>query len=225
MKQIFIMAATITLALVSQIATSGTITDTYATGDTLTATKLNNIKTAVNDNDTTKQDRVTGTCPTNQSIRVINSDGTVVCEVISDPTATMYHSIPGAAFLPESSSLIWIQSSTTYKYLTGGGNSFYAPVELPHGVIMTNFSCRVRDASTSYSVAVQLYRKEVAIASAATTILENPIFITISSAINSSYETVNNSGDARYQIKFTVDNSLCGASCGIATCTILYTVP
>ena len=97
MKKRVIIAASIALALTSQYATAGSIADTYTTGDALTAAKMDNIKTAVNDNDTvngnqniaigantaaisTKQSRVTGTCAVGQSIRVINADGTVTCE-------------------------------------------------------------------------------------------------------------------------------------------------
>ncbi len=49
MKQRIII--TTLLALVSQITAAGPITDTYTTGDTLTATKMDNIKAAINDND------------------------------------------------------------------------------------------------------------------------------------------------------------------------------
>lgn len=52
MKQIIIIATAITLALTSQLVFASAITDTYTTGDTLTATKMNNVKTAVNDNST-----------------------------------------------------------------------------------------------------------------------------------------------------------------------------
>ena len=44
--------AIIGFASISFIAHAGEITDNYSTGDTLTATTLNNIKSAVNDNDT-----------------------------------------------------------------------------------------------------------------------------------------------------------------------------
>ena len=39
------------LLAISQLVHSDAITDTYSTGDTLTATTMNNIKSAVNDND------------------------------------------------------------------------------------------------------------------------------------------------------------------------------
>jgi len=50
MKLKMIIATGITLVLSSQFVTAGTITDTYSAGDTLTTTTLDNIKTAVNDN-------------------------------------------------------------------------------------------------------------------------------------------------------------------------------
>jgi len=52
MKNIIKGLAIAALALLSTGATAGSISDSYATGNTLTANHLNNIKTAVNDNDT-----------------------------------------------------------------------------------------------------------------------------------------------------------------------------
>ena len=51
MKYSIISTTVIALALSSQLVFAGEITDTYTAGDTLTATTLDNIKTAVNDND------------------------------------------------------------------------------------------------------------------------------------------------------------------------------
>ena len=50
MKNRLIIATSVALALCSQYATAASIADTYAAGDTLTAAKMDNIKTAVNDN-------------------------------------------------------------------------------------------------------------------------------------------------------------------------------
>ena len=51
MKQKIIFTTIIALALYSQLVSAGSIADTYTTGNTLTATMLDNIKTAVNNND------------------------------------------------------------------------------------------------------------------------------------------------------------------------------
>ena len=52
MRNILKVTSVALLASISQLAYSAPITDTYTTGDTLTATTLGNIKSAVNDNDT-----------------------------------------------------------------------------------------------------------------------------------------------------------------------------
>ena len=74
----------IAVVLSSQSVWAGDITDTYNAGEPLTNTHLDNIKAAVNDNNATKQSRVNGTCAVGQAIRVINDDGTVICEVDSN---------------------------------------------------------------------------------------------------------------------------------------------
>ena len=112
MKYSVIFTTVIALAVSSQLVNAGAITDTYTTGDTLTAAKMDNIKTAVNDNNdniganstaigvnvtniATKQTRVLGICAVGQSIRVINDDGTVSCEVDSIGDITNVIAGPG----------------------------------------------------------------------------------------------------------------------------------
>ena len=51
MKTSYLLAFSLAAGACSQIGFAGEITDSYTTGDTLTATSLNNIKSAVNDND------------------------------------------------------------------------------------------------------------------------------------------------------------------------------
>jgi hypothetical protein len=158
MKMVKQVMVGIAASLIAQAALAGEITDSYATGDTLSATHMTNIKGAVNDNNTRigvlestsdtlanltcaadevpkfngtawacapdidtnsggtitgvtagtgltgggntgpisigvdpaqVQSRVTGACAVNQSIRTINEDGSVTCEVDSVGTDTL----------------------------------------------------------------------------------------------------------------------------------------
>ena len=109
MKNSIIFTTIITLALYSITANADTVTGltSYASGTVLNAGDLNNdntqIKSAVDDNNSkiganttaigvnatniaTKQTRVSETCAVGQSIRVINADGTVTCEVDTNTT-------------------------------------------------------------------------------------------------------------------------------------------
>jgi hypothetical protein len=52
MKNLLKIVSIIGLTVITQTAYSAAVTDTFTTGDTLTAAKINNIKSAVNDNDT-----------------------------------------------------------------------------------------------------------------------------------------------------------------------------
>ena len=60
MKSIIKIVSMVILQLGPQLALADSIADTYTTGDTLTATQLNNIKAAVNDNDSRVTTNATG---------------------------------------------------------------------------------------------------------------------------------------------------------------------
>lgn len=59
MKQIGIIAMAITLILTSQLVAAASITDVYTAGNPVTVTTMDNIKSAVNDNDTRVGDNAT----------------------------------------------------------------------------------------------------------------------------------------------------------------------
>ena len=115
------LITTIALALIGQLVNAGDIIDTYDPGDTLTATTMDNIKTAVN----SKQDRVFESCPPEQSIRVINADGTVECEVDND-SITRFNvvTIVGSTTIIDSSFGCAIaRCPASHPVATGGGVS------------------------------------------------------------------------------------------------------
>lgn len=122
MKYSVIFTTIIALAVSSQLVFAGAIPDEYISGETLTATKMNEIRTAVNDNDANistnsinigantldigaKQDRVTGTCAAGSAIDAIASDGSVTCASIPTLPAVNVISFPARslAYLPTSS--------------------------------------------------------------------------------------------------------------------------
>jgi hypothetical protein len=118
MKHFYLLAVAITLSINSQISLAETIANTYATGDTLTATKLNNIKSAVN----SKQDRVTGTCSSGESIGSINADGTVICEVDADTDTLSTLSCTTNQFAKWNGSE-WVCSDPTLKSININANN------------------------------------------------------------------------------------------------------
>src|SRR5258708_4994365 len=82
-------AGCFTLALVSFAspvawAADLTIPKTFVPGTPATAADVNTNFSATSTAVNSKQNRVTGTCPSGQAIRTVNADGTVVCEVTLD---------------------------------------------------------------------------------------------------------------------------------------------
>ena len=154
MKHNIIMAATITLALASQTVTSGTITDTYTTGDTLTATTLDNIKTAVNDNNT----RIT------------------TLEAAKTGSVT----IAASAFLPESTTLTYNKnvSANYYTEITSGAGFFVYDLPVPAGTTITSLQAHIYDGNATAHITADIryvvgFSTATILATAETTDAEN----------------------------------------------------
>lgn len=80
MKYVIRIVSIIGLLSMTQLAYSAQVTESFATGETLTQKKMDNIKDAVN----SKQDRIVGTCPPGESIGAVNADGSVICQTDAD---------------------------------------------------------------------------------------------------------------------------------------------
>lgn len=165
----------------SQMVWGDDIADSYNNGDTLTATHMNNIKSAVN----SKQDRVTGACNPGEAIREIASDGTVTCETDDDAGGTVTSVTTGTGLTTVGTatdpvlrpadgavSVSWLQletrtSSCEVDYgidyaepsASGSGACFFAmPVTLPHGATLTSMACNAAVAATRIGLAFTLKR-------------------------------------------------------------------
>ncbi|MBT8128340.1 MAG: hypothetical protein KJP10_00005 [Gammaproteobacteria bacterium] len=121
MNQKVIISTVIGLAFTSQFVTAGSITDTYTTGDTLTATTLDNIKTAVNDNDT--------------QISALKSGFVSVSAV-----AGSHNEYNG-----ETNRACGSFGCTRNTSVTPSPILLTTPVQLPHGASITSFTYRVYD--------------------------------------------------------------------------------
>lgn len=140
----------------------GEITDTYSTGDTLTADALNNIKSAVNDNDA----RVT----TNETN--IGANSTSIGDNISDivdhesrisvleAQKTRSVVIPAMAFVPEDSGLSFATNTSNGALVNESPRDarfiHYLPV--PEGATITGVEAYVVDDIDTDRISVEILR-------------------------------------------------------------------
>ena len=137
MKYLIKMLSIVGLLLIPQLAYPDSITDTYNTGDTLTATTLRNIKSAVNDNDS----RITAleaapkantaiTAPTAfDDINAGFPEGSVWVNMTSQAVYILVDSAPGAAVWKPITNLVKIGDEGP-----AGGIVFYIADDGMHGL-------------------------------------------------------------------------------------------
>jgi hypothetical protein len=173
----------LTLVLLTSLGVQATdVISDFNTGDTLTATKMTEIKDAVN----SKQNRVTGVCPPGEAIGSINADGTVTCEVDSVGTGditgvtagtgltgggtsgtvtlnlapvTEIIAVPAEAFVSQSGGPVITSSGIGGASIAiASSDAMVAPLYFPDGAVITNITVFVLDNSAG-DFSITLYRR------------------------------------------------------------------
>jgi hypothetical protein len=114
MKNLLKIASIIGLTVITQTAYSGEVTATFTTGDILTAEKLKNIKSAVNDNDTRISDIVLTPGPAGADSTVAGPAGPAgLGAVVFSSAPTVNDDMNN----PYSVGTVWVDTSTNRLYI------------------------------------------------------------------------------------------------------------
>lgn len=159
MKYSIIFTTVIALALSGQLVTAGSIANPSATGDTLTATKMNEIRDAVNDNDGKINTNISniGFNETNitQNASDITQNASGITQNASDITSlqattnsvlpkvfdsSIRYQIPVLTTMTGNTSVVvWLSNHTTtscYAYLAGTINTWHVGSNVKGGFII-----------------------------------------------------------------------------------------
>jgi hypothetical protein len=111
----------------------------------------------------TKQARISGTCSPGSAIRLVEEDGSVVCQRL--PRGVV--SVAAVAGAPRVSSTGTAQGTVAGgvgRFQTSGEDDFLVvPVQLPDGAMVTGFSYTFWDADEAIDGAAYLYRSDDAV--------------------------------------------------------------
>ena len=186
MKQKKMFALVIMLGFFAQQSTAGSITDIYPSGDTLTATMMDNIKAAVNDNDNRISALETAGVPTTGAVSISFKSFTPENENEEQVTACVYRK----------------HISDNYGYFievataTNVDCDLVAGIQLPHGVTLSSFSCTIYDNYGGGELQARLAKVGL------TTGVRETVYTTLNSVDSTEIQTLSDVGE------YVVNNSV-----------------
>lgn len=173
-SNIIIMCA---LALMSNLVFAGSVSDTYTAGDTLTAAKMESIKTAVNDNDARLS---------SGAASISYKSFTVEAQSQNQVTAVVPN---GTTVTNTQAQCVYLKSNgTSYGYFlnvataTNASCDLNAGVQVPHGVTLTGFSCTVFDNDTTSGSNINFNLSRVNMVSG----IRNTVYSSVTSSVDST---------------------------------------
>ena len=141
---------------------------------------------------------------------------------------TAYYNVSAPAFTPTTSSVTygtnWWGGNDRYLSGPNGVQSLNASVSLPHGAVVQNVICRVKDTSAAYDMTIGLVNSTASnwVCGPTTSSGSSVEIRNVTTGTCTGADTVDNINSS-YMLKMFNDTA-CGSACSIYSCTVTYTV-
>jgi hypothetical protein len=153
MKTKFIAVSLIAALATPLLAQSGNINNTVGSGGTF------KVKGPASDSLlVVKENGNVGVGAANPAEKLEVNGNLKVTGSVKIPSTTRYYSVAGGVFTPMDQSMSYTKGTELLYGITGSQSYvFFAPVNLPHGATVTDFSATVYDNDSGQDIVVELY--------------------------------------------------------------------